>query len=143
MCEPISDSGMTTPQHGSLGLRCAASRPRGPHRPFPIAVRVCGVQLFFLLISRGTMEGCVHPSDAVRVELEAAFVSGCVVVPVHWFAAKTTEDSATPTWVHQRPPGVSAADHKSAMRMWQRLYSSQGTASTTATHAHRREQCLT
>jgi hypothetical protein len=55
-------------------------------------------QLFFLLISRGTMDACVHASNAVRVEIEAAFASGCVVVPVHWFMAKTTEDSTKPTW---------------------------------------------
>lgn len=84
-------------------------------------------QLFFLLISRGTLDACVNPSDAVRVEVEAAFASGCVVVPVHWFVARTTDGSVRPAWVNQRPAGVSAAEHKSAIAMWQRLYASQGT----------------
>ena len=91
-------------------------------------LRLWCVQLFFLLICHGTLERCLDPSDAVRVEIETAFSSGCVVVPVLFFVATTTDDRIRPTWLNAKPKGCKAIDHQSAVAMWRRIFANQGDA---------------
>ena len=86
------------------------------------------LQLFFLLICHGTFEHCIHPSDPVRVEIDLAFASGCVVVPVLFFVSSTTDERIRPSWLSDKPKGCKAIDHKSATAMWHRIFSNQGRA---------------
>jgi hypothetical protein len=83
-------------------------------------------KLFFLIIWAGTLDACIDERDAVRREIELAFEYGCIVVPVHFFVARTTDERVKPSWLESRPAGVAVQQHRKACRMWERIYANQG-----------------
>ena len=62
----------------------------------------------------------------MRREIDLAFEHGCIVVPVHFFVARTTDERVKPYWLDSRPTGVTAQQHRKACLMWQRIYANQG-----------------
>jgi hypothetical protein len=62
----------------------------------------------------------------VRREIELAFEYGCIVVPVHFFVARTTDERVKPSWIESRPAGVAVQQYRKACRMWERIYANQG-----------------
>ena len=87
-------------------------------------------QLLFLIIWAGTLDACIDERDAVRREIELAFEHGCIVVPVHFFVARTTDERVKPSWLESRPAGVAVQQHRKACRMWERIYANQGQQSS-------------